>query len=143
MSRPDLRPVRLSDRCGRKNRAEDARGHRNLAQPGDDGRIEAAAQANDHSSRARSGDLLPNPVGEVGARVSRVNVSFADDWGLLALFDHAQERVDQRRIELASALALDFGNRFDDRPGRLVRPLLRQRVEHVGHGDDASRKRDV
>ena len=58
-------------------------------------------------------------------------------------FDHAQERVDDLGIELPGALPFDFGDGLGDRPGRLVRPLLRQRIEHVGHRDDAADERDL
>src|SRR5262245_20097549 len=49
----------------------------------------------------------------------------------LALLDHAQEGIDQRRVELASALALDLRDGFGDRPCRLVGALLCERVEHI------------
>src|SRR5262249_14775091 len=57
--------------------------------------------------------------------------------------NHSHERVNDRRIKLIGALAIDLGNRVADGPRRFVGALLRQRIEHVGNRDDASRKGDV
>ena len=44
---------------------------------------------------------------------------------------------------LRAAEPLDLGNRVVDRPGRLVGPVVRERVEGVGERDDAAGERDV
>ncbi len=56
--------------------------------------------------------------------------------------DHCQEAVDQLRIELPIPLTGDFRDGIGDRPGRFVRALLGQRVEHVGHSHDPAGQRD-
>src|SRR5688572_22145461 len=59
------------------------------------------------------------------------------------LLDYAQERVDDLGIELPRPLTFDLGDGFDDRPRRLVGPLLCERVEDVGDGDDSPGERDL
>src|SRR5688500_857484 len=56
--------------------------------------------------------------------------------------DDAQERVDERGIELVPTLPVDFRNGIVDRPRVFVRPLLRQRVEDVRHRDHAAGEGD-
>ena len=52
------------------------------------------------------------------------------------LLDDAQECVNDLRIELPGPLTLDLRDSFNNRPRRLVRPLLREGIEHIGDGDD-------
>jgi hypothetical protein len=54
-----------------------------------------------------------------------------------------QERFDDVGVELHAGLAEDLSDRLLQRPGWLVRALVRESVEHVGHGDDPSRERDL
>src|SRR3954447_25676757 len=72
-----------------------------------------------------------------------MDASLSRDRRLLALVDDAKECVDERGIELASTLTIDLCDRVVDRPGRLVWPFLRQRVEDIGNSDNPAGKRDV
>src|SRR5215204_1056013 len=63
--------------------------------------------------------------------------------GRSLLVDHAKEGVYDLGIELAHSLPVDFRDRLGDRPGRLVGTLLRERVEHVGHGHDPAGERNL
>src|SRR5688572_7132695 len=60
----------------------------------------------------------------------------------LAALDDAQECVDERGIELVSALPVDLRDGFVHRPGVLVGAFLREGVEHVRHRDHATGQRD-
>ncbi len=53
-----------------------------------------------------------------------------------------EEGVGQLGIELPAAQPLDFRQRIGNRPGFLVRPLVGERVEHVGQRRHARRDRD-
>jgi len=44
---------------------------------------------------------------------------------------------------IGCSLAIDFGDRFVDRPGRFIGTLLRQRIEHIGNGNDSPGERDI
>src|SRR6185436_16837442 len=54
-----------------------------------------------------------------------------------------EKRVYARRVEMPPALLLEEFDAFVERPRTLVRALRNERVEHVGHGDDARDERDV
>src|SRR6185437_1884195 len=54
-----------------------------------------------------------------------------------------QEGVDARRIEMPAALRLEKVDALVEVPRALVRTLRYQRVEHVGHGDDARNERNI
>ena len=47
------------------------------------------------------------------------------------------------RVELAATLAGDFLDRFMDGPGVFLRPLVREGVEDISHGDDAAFERNL
>ena len=51
---------------------------------------------------------------------------------------HGQEGCDHARVELAAGGTLDLRASALDGPGLLVGAVVRQRVEHVGDGDDPS-----
>ena len=53
-----------------------------------------------------------------------------------------QERRDDARVELTARRSLDLRARALHRPRRLVRPVVRQGIEHVGHSDDPTDERD-
>jgi hypothetical protein len=54
-----------------------------------------------------------------------------------------RESLDHARIELPAAQALDLGHRLLHGPGGLVRTFVRERVEHIGNGDDPTADRDL
>src|SRR5262245_45149133 len=60
-----------------------------------------------------------------------------------ALLDHPHKRIHQRRVELASALAIDLPDCLGDGPCRLVRTFLCQRVEDIRDGNDSAGQRNV
>src|SRR5439155_9209681 len=60
------------------------------------------------------------------------------------LFDrHAEERVDDLRIELRAAAALHLATGFVDGQRRSIGTIGGHRIEGVGHGEDARPQRDA
>ncbi len=57
--------------------------------------------------------------------------------------DDLKERLDDARVELGARRGADHRDRLLDRPRLLVRPLVRERVEHVGDRHDPPDQRDV
>ncbi len=50
--------------------------------------------------------------------------------------------IDASRVKMIAAIAADIAHRVIDRPGSLVRPLRRQGIEDIGHGNDAPKEGD-
>src|SRR4051794_12147447 len=74
--------------------------------------------------------------------IRTLRIADLDPDALQALGRDLEEGVDDRGIELRAGAVGDHRARLDDLGGGAVGADRRQRVEHVGHGEDPRRQRD-